>query len=233
MKKRSRNVSVVINSRVASVRLPEKLIKSFHGTTLIEIALKKLAGLKVKNKYLATRDKEILDIYEKYNKDIDLLPRTPESVAIVPGPCDFKTVYAHYGLIQTDYIMSLNACQPFWSPLTIQSAVEYFQNNVDVKTLTSARKSTNIFFDSKQIPINLVDRFNVSTKWNDPIFEMAHMFHIFDKSVYLETGNFWDYSDNNPKLFEVPRIESFDVDNQSDFDFCLNMYKSSIEVNNA
>ena len=46
---------------------------------------------------------------------------------------------------------------------------------------------------------------------------MAHAFHIFDRDYFMEHEHFWDWSENNPSLYEIPDIEAIDIDEPVDF----------------
>ena len=75
-----RELSIVINARTKSTRVPNKLLRPFANTTLFEIALKKLSKIDFVNDiYLGIGDKELIDIAEKY-KRFKILRRDPESI---------------------------------------------------------------------------------------------------------------------------------------------------------
>lgn len=219
-----KDITIVINARVQSTRVPKKIIRPFADTTLLDLALQKLEKINCEHKFLAACEPEIMDIYSKYDDSIGILPRTKESVLPNKHKVDFRIAFKHYELVKTPYILSMNACFPFSSTQTIDEAIAFFITNKS-KTLTSVKKTTNIFFDKNLKPINLIHPYNVSSQWNDPVFEMAHMFHIFDKDVFMSTGIFWDYSPNNPDFFEIDNRESYDIDELFQFEMGEALYK--------
>ena len=210
-----KSISLVINARVQSTRVSNKLIRKFSGTTLLEISLDKLSLFTEFDCYLAAADDEIIEIYNKKysNSCIKFIQRNKESVK--KGYNDYGVAFAHYGNIPTSNIMWINPCSPFVKISTYKDAISHFMNN-DVLTMTSVKASNNMFIDKSFSPIN-INGDQVRSVQNDKIYEMSHLFHFFDKNYFLKNGSFWDYTDNNPKFYEVSKEESFDVDDPLDF----------------
>jgi len=200
-----KEISIVINARVESTRMNKKLIRKFADTTLIDIALNNLYKIKnIKNKYIAAVEKNIIDKVLQYNKDIKILNRSIESVKSGSHKSFFKKTFGHYKDIPTKYIMILNPCFPFLEVLTIENALDFFKKNKQIKSMTSVITSENVFFNEYKEPINLHKKDNASTRWNKKIYEMAHMFHIFDKEYFVEKGFLWSYEKNDPYLYDTP-----------------------------
>lgn len=215
-----KTISSIVNARLESTRLPCKMLQKIKDKTLLEIALDKMIQLEdVEYKYLAACDPEILEIYKKYEGKIELLKRSQESVQ--KGKLSQQITFAHYKDIPTDYIFWINACCPFVKVKTYNKAIEEFKNSfLNPKTMTSIIKRNNIFFDKFLCSIN-GDIGNVSTQNIDSVYEMAHVFHVFDKNYFVKNGTFWDYSPFNPALFIVEdRIEAMDIDDNLDLMTC-------------
>ena len=219
----NKNIAVLINARARSTRLPNKMILNFCETSLLDIALKKLSLIKHDLKYFcaALEDKEIVKVYDKYSDAIKFIRRSEDSV--LPVKLSQDATFAHYYDIPADYIMSINACCPLVSVETINKAISMFANS-NFQTMTTVKKSCNIFFNSKLEPINTAD-YVVNSTDNDPVYEMAHVFHIFSKDFLLKNGYFWDYSKDHPHLFKVSSYEAMDIDTQLDFLICEELFK--------
>ena len=229
-----RNVDIVINARTASTRIPNKLLRNFCDTNLISIALDRLLQLKEYNCYLAVADQPLIDLYEEKYADthIKLLLRSPE--AVTKGFNDYSIAWEHYTRVNASHVMCMNPCLPFTQPSTYKNAIKYFLKNDNIKTLTSVKSSENLFFCGNKI-INAPSDGLVRTVENTKMYEMAHAFHIFDKEYFMNTGNFWDYTKNNPGLFEISQIESIDIDEPLDFIIAEKLYKSfgnKIDISN-
>jgi len=216
-----RAVSIVINARLQSSRLPRKLIKPFAGSSLIEIALDKLARIQTSHKYLAAYDPEILDLYYPYSDRVSLLRRAPESVkkGMVPHTVAFK----HFGDVPDDYILIMNPCHPFVDVSTYDQALEKFIEG-DCRTMTSVVCKHNIFFDYEHRVLNSSSDKEIQTHKQFPVYEMAHVFHIIDKQRFLNEGKMWEYGKDDPALFIVNKRTAMDVDDENDFNVCQQLF---------
>ena len=148
-----KTVAVIINARLASSRCPQKLIKPFCDTTLLDIALSKLAEIKVDEKYLAAGDKEIIDLYSKYSNRVGLLRRDADAVA--PGEHPHSVSFRHYTVPNTSHVFIMNPCLPFVKKKTYQSAIDHFKSDDSIRTLTSVIEFKDIFFDESNQIITL------------------------------------------------------------------------------
>ena len=207
------DISIVINARVNSTRVPKKLIRDFCGTTLLDFILEKVKAIDVP-KYVATCEEEIISIVKRHN-GFSILDR--ESLSVQKGFRHQSITFAHYKNVPTDKIMCINPCCPFVDRLTYEIAMEKMLSEKCI-TLTTVKKLNTVCFDSQFKPVNAA--LQVSTLNNDPIYEMSHLFHIFDKKFFLENGYFWDYSKKHPFLFEVTDDQSLDIDYIMDFNVC-------------
>lgn len=223
-----REIAIVINARVSSTRMPQKLIRPFAHTTLIDIALYKLSQIPVQQKYLAAGDEEIISIYNKYSDNINLLLRKPDAVA--KGEHSHTVSFAHYADIPTEYILIMNPCMPFTKISTYMNAIDHFKSNSDIQTMTSIISDHNIYFNHNNEIINLIDKNHISTRNTHPIKRMAHIVHIINKQTFLDTGHFWAYQTNDPFFFEVDKDECFDIDDESDFKICETLYASGYNL---
>lgn len=216
------DIGIVMNARVNSVRLPRKMIRPFAGTTLLDIALDKLSKIRHAKKYFAANEPEILSVFSKYeDRGIKLIARSEESTR--EGVVSYDVAFSHYANIPDRYILLFNGCHPFVNPSVYEDAIDHFVKNVEMKTLTSVVKTYNLFFDDCFTCINNIGC-GASSQRNRAVYEMAHVFHIFDRLHFVNTGDFWDYSQGNPAVFPVSRKCSLDIDDELDFQMCEGLY---------
>ena len=218
-----RSISIVINARLSSSRLPNKLIKPFCGSTLIELALSKLSSIKCSGKYLAAYDPEIIELYKPFSKDIALLDRDPESVA--KGMVSHKVAFKHYGNVTDEYIMVMNPCHPFAKISVYEKAMNQFMYGSS-ESMTSVVKKTNIFFNENHTVVNSSSGTEIQTHKQEPLYEMAHVFHIINRSRFIEQNALmWEYKHKDPELFVVDKLSALDVDEELDFKMCQHFGK--------
>ena len=207
-------IAAVINARTTSSRLPRKLVIPFAGTTLIDIAIKKLDKMDfLAHRYFAAAEDELIDRAKHYS-NIEILRRSPESV--LPGYGDHRVIYAHYEKIDSEYFIWMNPCSPLLSADTLRRAIDYV-HETKFNSYTSVIPTTDWIFDTEGNPITNKQGSMVSTAHSRKFYKVAHAFHIFNKRFFLKDYQCWSMTRNDPALFEIPEEESFDVNTQIEF----------------
>ena len=120
-----KKISAVINARLNSSRMKSKMIRPFHDTDLLEIALEKMNQLSYfDHRYIAVAEDSLVEKASKYN-NIEVLKRSSNSVEF--GPHHPMTTFEHYLRIPTEYFFVINSCAAFLSPDSIKRAFDIFQ----------------------------------------------------------------------------------------------------------
>lgn len=210
----NRSISIVINARLQSTRVPQKLIRPFSGSSLIEIALEKLNEMDFfEHRFLGSADNKLNELAKHY-KNVEVLHRKQESVrAGVNLPA---VSFAHYLDIPSDFIFIFNPCQPILSINAIKNAYDYFQNT-DYPSYTSALETRDWIFDEEGNAITNKDTSNYSTNKGLVFYKAAHSFHIVSKEFFSKRGYHWTFTPNDPHLIPVSETETVDVDTEFDF----------------
>ena len=209
-----RSISVVINARLQSTRVPNKLIRPFSGSTLIEIALEKLNVLDFfEHRFLGVADPELKKKVKSF-ENVQILDRDEDSVKSGVNPP--KISFAHYLKIPSDYIFIFNPCQPALSIETIKKAYDYFQRTTFL-SYTSAVETRDWIFDHNGNCLTNKDTNNYSTNKGKVFYKAAHSFHIVSKDFFKRNGYHWTFTSDDPHLISVPIEETVDVDTEHDF----------------
>ena len=217
-----KSVSVVINARLGSTRVKDKLMRPFSESCLIEIALEKLDKMDFfENRYLAAAELPLIELVKKY-RNINVLKRSPESVK--PGVNPQSVTFAHYLDIPSDYIFVFNPCLPMISIDTMRNAFEYFQSTAYL-SYTSCVVSHDWIFDSKGNALTNKNPKNLTTNQGESYYKAAHAFHIVSKKILCETGQHWTFSKDDPHLIHMPNEEAIDIDDILDFQYAEYYYK--------
>jgi CMP-N-acetylneuraminic acid synthetase len=207
-------ISVLVNARTQSTRLPRKLVRPFAGTTLIDIALDKMNRMDFfAHRYFAAAESELKDRVPAY-PNIELLER--DAAAVAPGYNDHRKVYAHYAKIQSDYIVWLNPCHPLLSLGTLRRAVDEVMATRH-NSYTSVIPSTDWIFDDQGTPITNTQASMLSTAHSRKFYKVAHGFHVINKAFFLKDYQYWTLTRNDPALIEIPEEESYDVNTEIEF----------------
>ena len=223
----NRTIGIVVNGRLQSTRCPQKLIRNFAGTTLFEIAMKKLAKLSANfNVYAGVAEKELIDIVDRY-PEVKKLERSLEAVR--PGYGAHEKVYEHYGWIEEDLIMWLNPCHPLLSPDTIVNSIKIVENSAH-PSYTSVVKTSDWIFNNEGLPLTNRSAETLSTAHSTINYKVAHAFHFIRKKYFLKTSQVWTLTKNDPNLIEIPEEENFDVNTETEFFIAEKAYEKYTQV---
>jgi len=220
-----KKISVIINARLGSSRLKNKMTRSFCETDLLDIALKKINDLDFfEHRFLAAAESSLMERVKKYN-NIDLLQRDKSSVE--PGPHQPMVTFKHYLDVPTEYFFVINACAVFLSRDTIKRAYDVFQET-EHNSYISVVSNRDWVFDSKGFPLTHTDpKALQNTSDGDTYLRATHAFYIANKGYFLKNnGKLWGLEINDPHLIKMPENESFDIDTDLDFKVSELLYKS-------
>ena len=220
-----KSVSAVINARKGSTRVPNKLLRQFSDSSLIEIALEKLNKMDFfEKKYLAIAEEEFEKILVKYN-NVELLRRNKEAVKRGVNPLNIT--FAHYLKIESDYVFVFNPCLPCISINSIKVAFDYFQKT-DFISYTAVVSTGDWIFSNEGKPLTNVDPKNVTTNKNISFKKGCHAFHIIPTKRFRNEGILWEFNINDPHLIEIPSEEAIDVDTLPEFYAAEILYNEKI-----
>ena len=209
-----KSISVLVNARLGSSRLKDKLIRPFASSCLIDIALEKLDKLDFfDNRYLAAAEEELLKRVDNFS-NIERLMRKPESVK--PGVNPLMITFGHYLDIPSDYIFVMNPCLPCLKISTIKKAYEYFQDT-DFSSYTSVVPTGDWIFNSNSVCLTKDDPTNVTTNKKITHYKGCHAFHIHTKQFIRDNHLLWTFKKDDPRMILIPDEEAYDVDNLYEF----------------
>lgn len=197
----------------------------FAGTSLIDIALEKLAQMDfVAHRYFGVAEDELKTRAARY-ASIEILHREPG--AVQPGYHDHRKIYAHYRLIDSDYIFWLNPCHPLLQVNTVRRAVEYVRQTSH-NSYTSVVPTTDWIFDQDGLPVTNKQASMLSSAHSPKFFRVAHAFHVFNKEFFLRDYQCWTLTRNDPALVEIPIEESYDVNDENEFAIAESIYRKRV-----
>ncbi len=228
-----KTICCMIKARLNSERLPNKMIRPFAGSSLLEIALRKLMDckmLKPENIYLGAYEDEIKAIGQKVG--VRIYNRSEKSVS---HSATMRDLYEFIWTIESDYFLEINPCNPLLRPETIDKALEVFQSN-EYQSLFGVVKKKNFFFDDNWKMVNdwLGDKKllpTMDTKLVGHLYEAAHSIYIWSVDRMKKELNRWSFTKNDPFLFMIPEDEHFDIDYPWQFDLAESAYTKCYAMN--
>ena len=207
-------IAALINARLLSSRLPNKLILPFAGRTLIDVALEKLAAADFfAVRYLAAAEDELL---RRVHDHRNIVPLVRDPKAVQPGYNGNENVFAHCRAITTDYIFWLNPCSPLLSVDTMRSACDYVRQT-HFNSYTSVVETHDWIFDDAGLPVTNRQPTMLSTAHSPKFYRVAHAFHIYNTAFFLKSFVPWTFTRHDPELVRIPDEESFDVNTPVEF----------------
>jgi CMP-N-acetylneuraminic acid synthetase len=220
------DICIIISARLNSQRVPQKMIKQFHNSSLFEICLSKLSQsniIPINNIYCSLYDKELIDIANKYK--LNIFTRSYESAN---NDNSLQKIYEWHDKLKYKYVILINPCQPFLKIETIDNFVKYFIN-IEEEGLFGVIKKKNYFWNKEGImttpwPENQTI---LNTKAVEETYEAAHSLYaskmdIIKNDVFMGTFK----KKNDPVLYEMDEFEVFDIDYEWQFTFAQEFYKN-------
>lgn len=218
-----KEISVVINARLNSSRMKNKMVRPYCGTSLLEIALEKLDKLNYFNhRFLAVAEEELMNKASKY-KNIEILKRNKE--AVEPGPHQPLVTFEHYKRVPTEYFFVINSCSAFLSLETIKYAYDIFQRT-NYPSYLSVVETKDWIFDNDGHPLTHKDP-NTYQNTSDgaTFYRVTHAFYIANRDIFSNNnGRLWNLTINDPFLIKMPVEESLDIDTDHDFEISQSFY---------
>lgn len=219
MKKDIKDISVFLNVRMASTRCQQKMLRSFAGTSLLDICLKKLDKLAYMDIYYGAHEDELL----RKAKDYSFLKIFERSYESAHSHNDASKIFEILNHIDTKWVLWINPCVPFLNMGTVKHAVDTFLD-IENNSLTSVKKMQGWFYNTAGEPLTNVKN-NIATQDSDCLLEVAHAFHIYEREYMLKHNEPWTNRKGDPYLFPIPFEESYDIDSEEQFHIYESLYK--------
>lgn len=205
--------AALIPIRKGSKRIKNKNIKSFFGKPLYEYVINTALNSKyIKTVYINT---DILKIKEKYsnNKKIFIIDRKKK----LAGNCNMNDVIKDsIKLIKEESIIQLHVTSPFLSTVTIDKFLKKFIEDKIYDSYFSVISFKKRLWDKNAKPFNFEFRSEPTTQKLMDLYEENSGFYIFTKKSFIKNSNRVGIK---PKMINLNKIESFDIDTNEDLDF--------------
>jgi|TARA_B100000927_G_scaffold96032_1_gene77486 CMP-N-acetylneuraminic acid synthetase len=223
------DVCVLVQARLGSERVPQKMIRPFAGTTLMDICLKKLSESKVipkKNIFASVYEPELISIAKKH--EINVFYRSKESADSEGTP--MSLMYEWWDKLPYKYCILVNACAPFLSLETIEKFYEEYLKTSD-NGLFGVVEKKNYFWNNKGQLITPWPKGQavMNTKYVENTFEAAHC--LYAGSMSMIGSGVWMGDFSRPgdiKLYNMEEKEVFDIDYEWQFLYYEKLYKLGV-----
>lgn len=220
----ARDISIVIQSRLGSTRVPGKMLKPFAGSTLVDILINKLLQSKeiTPNQiYFCVGDKELINKGNEY--PINIIKRSDASLN---EEKDITTLFEWHKDIPTKHIVMISACNPLLKIETIDKFIqEYKESNHE--GAISVYETGNYFWNESGEMLNKWPEgfTSMNTKFVDRTKVAAHCMYGSRVDLIAKGGWVTDKIPYKVELITMPELESFDIDEPWQFEVAETLYE--------
>ena len=211
-------IAFVVQARLNSKRVPQKMIRPFAGDTLFGIVLDKLLDCKNipnENIFASVYEDELIEIVD--NKPISYFVRSKESAE---EEDNLQLIYEWHDKLPAKYkyVVLISGCNPLLQINTIDVFVEKFVNQQE-ENLFAVIEKRQYFWNKEGKMINdwPVGETIMNTKVIEPTYEAAHCLYASRLDTIKNNKFMVDYSKENLTLYTIPELESFDIDYEWQF----------------
>lgn len=224
--KNKEDVCVIVQARLGSQRIPQKMIRDFAGTTLTDLAIEKVRqcnSFPISNFYLSAHEPELKFIAARHG--VNVFHRSEASANSEGTP--MTEMYEWWDKLPFQYCVLINACTPFLEPRTIDNFFESYLKS-DSNGMFGVIEKKNYFWSSNKKIITPLKEAVMNTKTADVIYEAAHCLYAGRMDKIGE--DIWMGDFNAPgsiELFPMEEQEVFDIDYEWQFKLAESLYRSS------
>ena len=221
------DVLFVVQARLGSQRIPQKMLKPFADTTLMDICIKKILNSDIipkENFYVSAYEEELKKVCEKHG--VNVFHRSEKSAMSEGTP--MTEIYEWWDKLPYTHCILINACAPFFKLSTIDNFTQKYLDS-EADGMFAVMEKKNYFWNENYDLITpWPEGYEVmNTKYVSPTYEAAHCLYAskmdsIGKNIWM--GDFQKPGDI--ELFPVDEEECLDIDYPWQFEMCETLYKS-------
>ena len=221
------DVCLIVQARLNSERVHQKMMRDFNGTNLFSLALDKILKSKVvprNNFFVSVYDDVFKQIAQK--KKVQVFNRSYESAN---NDNSLKAIYGWHDKLPFKYVIIVNACAPLLKVETIDDFVSTFLEQ-DEEGLFGAIKTKDYYFnqDGSLITSWPESQTIMNTKVVEVTYKAAHVLYASRMDTIKDNIFMGDFQ-QGIKLYEMDELECFDIDYEWQFELAKQLYRREIK----
>ena len=223
--KRLDNTVFIVQARLNSQRVPQKMIKPFAGTTLFGLVLDKLLSSKVipSDQIYASVYEEELFFEANTKRNIRTYQRSYESAN---NDNSLQKIYEWHDKLPYKYVVLISGCNPLLKVETIDAFVNQFVEQEE-ENLFAVMKKKQYYWNKEGALVTPWPEGQtiMNTKAVEPTYEAAHVLYASRMDLIAQNRFMGDFeTPGGIKLFEMEELEAFDIDYQWQFETAELLY---------
>src|SRR5210317_393879 len=213
-------ITAVVAVRKGSQRVPNKNIKPFGDSNLLQMKLNTLKQVKNIDEIVVNSDCDKMLEIGKMN-DVKTHKRDDYFASSKATNSEFHGHIAE--ITKTDSIFLAPVCSPFVSVESHEKSVDYYLNNSFDSVTSVTEVKNHLWLNGK--PLNY-DLDNVPNSQDLPdVVKLNYGISVVDREI-MKTKN--RIVGNNPGFYKLDEIESIDVDTPFDWIVAETIYKEKL-----
>ncbi len=211
----------LVPMRHHSKRVPGKNYRSLAGCPLYHHIVNTLLTCPhIAEVVIDTDSQNIRDDVLQHFSQVHLLER-PEHLRA--GTVSMNEVLLHdVSQLEADYYLQTHSTNPLLRTETISRAIQLFLDNRSTyDSLFSTTKLQVRLWDNQTRPVNHDPEILLRTQDLPPIYEENSCLYIFSEETLVKRQN---RIGKRPLLFEIDRLEAWDIDEELDFEIAEYLY---------
>lgn len=221
------SIAVIVQARLNSQRVPQKMIRPFAGTTLFDTVLDKVKEAlpsKQENIWASVYEPELVDIAKR--KSINVFNRSKESAN---NDNSLQAIYEWHDKLPSNYkyVMLVSGCNPLLEPKTIRDFYNKF-NMQEEENLFAVMEKKQYYWNKEGSLVTPWPEGQtiMNTKAVEPTYEAAHVLYASRLDLIKQDKFMGDFqAPGGIKLFPMPELEAFDIDYEWQFETGEILYK--------
>lgn len=223
---RIEDTAFIVQARLNSQRVPQKMIKPFADTNLFGLILDKLLASKVipsENIFASVYEPEL---FEEANtkRNIRTFSRSYESANV---DSDIRKIYEWHDQLPHKYVVIISGCNPLLRVETIDRFVEQWGSQKEENLFGVIEKKT--YYWNKEGALTTPwpeGQSLMNTKAVEPTYEAAHVLYASRMDLIAKEKFMGDFeAPGGIKLFKMDELESFDIDEPWQFEVAELLYE--------
>ncbi len=213
------SIKALVAVRSGSTRVLNKNIRTFAGSSLLEIKLQQLKRIKELDGIVVnSNDEQMLSVARGLGCETVL--RDPYYAS---NDVSMSDVYKNMAEnTDSDIIAYINVTNPLLLDETISKAIaRYYEGRKKYDSLNSAHLVKEFLFKDN-LPVNYDLRHQPRSQDLPDIAALNFAVSILERQTMIECKTVVGY---RPDIYVIDEVEATDIDNQIDFDFAEFVYK--------
>ena len=219
-----KDIAVIVQARVNSQRVLNKMLRPFAGTNLFELTLNKLLNSKVipqQNVIASVYEDELKQIADKLN--INTYNRSYESAN---NDNSLQKIYEWHDKLPFKYIIKINGCSPLLKIETIDKFIQQFIEQEE-ENLFGVIETKDYYWNKEGRLVTPwpEDQTLMNTKAVEVTYKAAHVLYASRMDLIKDNKFMGDFQkEGGIKLYPMDELECFDIDYEWQFNTAELLY---------